>query len=141
MTAMSDDAIAAFLAEPRIAKLATLNTDGSPTIVPVWFEWDGTAASVFTHYKTPKLRRIRHDGRVALSVEEPLGVMEAWVTLEGTATVQKQGAIELARRLIVRYYTEERVKQVLPTWEKIADEWRLIRIVPKTIRSSAPGTS
>ena len=37
-----------FLRETRIAKLATLNADGSPTIVPVWYDWDGQAATIFT---------------------------------------------------------------------------------------------
>ncbi|MGH2633069.1 MAG: pyridoxamine 5'-phosphate oxidase family protein [Tepidiformaceae bacterium] len=48
MTEMTNDERDAFLHEARIAKLATLQSDGSPTIVPVWFEWDGETASVFT---------------------------------------------------------------------------------------------
>ena len=75
MTAMTDAQADAFLRETRIAKLATLNADGSPTVVPVWFEWDGTSATLFTYYKAPKLARIRRDNRVALSVEEPLGAV------------------------------------------------------------------
>jgi PPOX class probable F420-dependent enzyme len=138
---MTDAQIDAFLRETRIAKLATLNADGSPTIVPVWFEWDGKTATLFTHNQTPKLKRIQRDNRVALSVEEPLGVKEAWVTIEGTASIEDHGGIELARRLIVRYYDEARVKEVLPAWEKIAGEWLVVRITPTRIRSSAPGTS
>ncbi len=141
MTAMSEAQADAFLRETRIAKLATLNADGSPTIVPVWFEWDGQTAALFTHHKSPKLRRIRRDSRVALSVEEPLQVQEAWVTIEGTATIENAGGIELARRLIVRYYDEQRARDVLPSWEKMADEWVIVRVTPSHIRSSAPGTS
>jgi PPOX class probable F420-dependent enzyme len=138
---MSAEALDAFLREARIAKLATLNADGSPTIVPVWFEWDGKTAALFTQYQTPKVGRIRRDNRVALSVEEPLGALEAWVTIEGTAAIEEHGGIELARRLIVRYYTQERVDKVLPSWERMATEWRVVRITPTRIRSSAPGTS
>lgn len=141
MTAMTKEQTDAFLRTTRIAKLATLNADGSPAVVPVWFEWDGQTATLFTYYKSPKLMRIRRDNRVALSVEEPLGAMEAWVTIEGTAAIEDDGGIELARRLIVRYYSSERVETVLPGWERMADEWVVVRVTPARIRSSAPGTS
>ncbi|HKS90735.1 MAG TPA: PPOX class F420-dependent oxidoreductase [Tepidiformaceae bacterium] len=141
MTNMTEAQASAFLRETRIAKLATLNADGSPNVVPVWFEWDGRTAALFTYHKSPKLRRIRRDDRVALSVEEPMGAKEAWVTIEGTAAVEATGGIELARRLIVRYYDEQRVREILPGWEKMAPEWVVVRITPKRIRSSAPGTS
>ena len=141
MTNMTKVQADAFLRETRIGKLATLNADGSPTVVPVWFEWDGNTAALFTYYKSPKLRRIGRDNRVALSVEEPMGAKEAWATIEGAAAVEASGGIELARRLIVRYYDEQRVRDVLPGWEKMAAEWVLVRITPTRIRSSAPGTS
>ncbi|MGH2633068.1 MAG: hypothetical protein ACRDG3_06625 [Tepidiformaceae bacterium] len=73
---------------------------------------------------------------MALSVEEPVGVSEAWVTIEGVAGVESSGGIELARRLAARYYTPERLAVVMPEWEKMADEWVVLRITPKRIRSS-----
>ena len=125
----------AFLREARIAKLATLNADGSPTIVPVWFEWDGSTAAVFSDNPSAKLRRIARDNRVALSVEEGVGVPEAWVTIEGIATVE-DGGIELARRLTPRYYTPERAARALAAWERAAGRIALIRITPTRIRST-----
>lgn len=135
MTAAQRDV---FLRETRIAKLATLQPDGSPTVVPVWFEWDGTTAVLFTSRRSPKVRRLRADARVALSVEEPVGVAEAWVTIEGVATFEESGGIELARRLAHRYYTVERAANALAAWEKTADDWVVVRIRPRRIRSSAP---
>lgn len=125
----------AFLRETRIAKLATLNADGSPTIVPVWFEWDGETAAVFTSRGSPKIRRIRHDPRVAVSVEEGVGVREAWVTIEGTATIEEQGGYELAERLADRYYEEPRRSQALAAWGKIRDDFVVLRITPVRIRT------
>ena len=128
----------AFLRETRIAKLATLNPDGSPTIVPVWFEWDSTEARLFTDRASEKVRRISRDPRVALSVEEGVGIPEAWVTIEGIAAVERDGGIELARRLAARYYTPERATRALASWEKMADRWIVVRVSPTRIRSSAP---
>ena len=127
----------AFLRETRIAKLATLNADGSPSIVPVWFEWDGSQAFVFTLDSSPKVRRIKRDARVALSVEQPVAVREAWVTIEGTASVEP-GGFELAERLAPRYYDAERSRSALESWAAQRDHWVVLRISPRRIRSSAP---
>ncbi|HEX6030353.1 MAG TPA: PPOX class F420-dependent oxidoreductase [Tepidiformaceae bacterium] len=127
----------AFLRETRIAKLATLKGDGSPIIVPVWFEWDGTTAAIFTGRESPKIHRIERDPRVALSVEEGVGVAEAWVTIEGTARIE-EGGIDLARRLAQRYYEPPRRDEAVARWERFAENLVVIRVAPTRIRSSAP---
>ena len=125
----------AFLKETRIAKLVTLRADGSPTVVPVWYEWDGETATVFTTRTTAKVRRILADPRVALSVEDGVGAEEAWVTIEGAASIEDEGGLALARRLIDRHYTPERAAQVWPGWAAISDQWVVIRITPKRIET------
>jgi PPOX class probable F420-dependent enzyme len=138
MASMTPVQLDTFLRETRIAKLATLNSDGSPTIVPVWFEWDGATAAIFTEGKSPKVKRILADPRVALSVEEGVGVAEAWVTIEGLATIEREGGFALAQRLAPRYYTPERAGAALAEWGRVAEGWVVIRITPRRIRSSAP---
>lgn len=133
---MTPEECDSFLRETRIGKLATLNRDGSPTIVPIWFEWDGAEARIFTERKSPKVRRIRIDARVALSVEEGVGVPERWVTIEGTAVIEETGGIELARRLAPKYYAPGRCAEALAKWEQIADTWVVLRITPRKLLSS-----
>ena len=137
MSKMDKPALDAFVGEARIGKLVTLRAGGSPTVVPIWYAWDGETATIFTSRTSAKVRRIQADPRVALSVEEPVGKPEAWVTIEGTATIEQQGGIELARQLIARYYTPERAAPVLPSWEKAAADWVVIRITPTRIESMA----
>jgi PPOX class probable F420-dependent enzyme len=127
----------AFLQQPRIATFISLNPDGSPTAVPVWYEWDGAVARIFTSRNSEKIRRITADPRVALTVAEPLGVTEAWVTIEGAATVT-DGDSGLTQRLAPRYYSAEKAARVIPEWEKLASTWVTITITPTRIRSSAP---
>lgn len=128
----------AFLREARIASLVTLREDGAPTVQPVWFEWDGTEARLFTNRASGKVGRIERDPRVSLSVAEPVGVREAWVTIEGTARLDESGGYALAERLAARYYSPERQAAVLPGWERMRDEWLVAHITPVRIRSSAP---
>ena len=127
----------AFLREPRIAKLVTLREDGSPTVQPVWFEWDGTTAAIFTTGTTGKVARIRKDPRVALSVERAMGEPEAWVTIEGTAAIEDQGGWDLALRLFPRYYSPEKVAETKPQWEQVKDQFVVIRITPTRITSGS----
>lgn len=140
MARMSREQVDQYLGAPRIAKLVTLYGDGSPTVVPVWFEWDGQEARIFTGRGSAKVERIQNDDRVALSVEEPTGSPEAWVVIEGTAAIEEEGGWDLAQRLAYRYYTRERADAALEQWGRMIDEWVVIRVTPKRILSLAPGT-
>jgi PPOX class probable F420-dependent enzyme len=132
MTEMTPDELDTFLRETRIAKLAYLQASGAPTIVPVWFEWDGSAARVFTSRNSPKMRRLTADSRVALSVEEPVGVPERWVTIEGLVSVSNDGVAELIGRLANRYYTPEKAAEVVDVWPAGSV---VLTITPGRIRS------
>jgi PPOX class probable F420-dependent enzyme len=135
---MNNEQLSAFLAEPRIASLISVYGDGSPTAVPVWFEWSGGKALIFTSAGSEKVARIQANSHVALSVAEGVGAQEAWVTIEGNATIETTGGFDLAKRLLPRYYSAEREAKALPEWEKMADQWIVIFIDPTRVRSSAP---
>ncbi|MEX2080072.1 MAG: TIGR03618 family F420-dependent PPOX class oxidoreductase [Dehalococcoidia bacterium] len=137
MPEMSPPERDAFLRQPRIAKLAILNADGSPSIVPLWFDWDGATARLFTTRSSRKVRRILAEPRVALSVETALTQDEAWVTIEGIASIKAEGGLQLAEKLAPRYYGEKKAAEILPAWRQVAD-WVVIEIKPVRIRSRAP---
>lgn len=132
MAEMTPDELDTFLRETRIAKLAYLQASGAPTIVPVWFEWDGSVARVFTSRDSPKMRRLTTDPRVALSVEEPVGVPERWVTIEGLVSVSNEGVAELIGRLANRYYEPEKAAEVVDVWPAGSV---VLTITPERIRS------
>jgi PPOX class probable F420-dependent enzyme len=133
MTAAEADA---FLRETRIAKLAYLRRGGAPTIVPVWYEWDGEVARVFTSRTSPKVRRIAADPRVALTVEEPVGVHERWVTIEGMAAIGEAGTVELLSRLARRYYGPVQAEQAIASWTRAPEMWVTLTVTPARVRSS-----
>jgi PPOX class probable F420-dependent enzyme len=54
---MTADAIDAFLAEPRMAHLATVDAEGRPRVRPVWYLWRDGALWITTR------QRVRHTGR------------------------------------------------------------------------------
>ncbi len=128
----------AFLQQARIGVLSTLDAAGAPLALPIWYEWDGVRARMFSSVSAPKVARLRRDGRVCLTVAEPAGVPEAWVAIEGMATIEEGTGFAVAQRLAPRYYPAEQAERTLAAWERVAQDWATIAIEPRRIRSSAP---
>ncbi len=124
----------AFLKATRIGTLCTLNADGSPNAMPLWYDWDGEKIRMFTSRDTGKVRRLARDPRACLSVAEPVGAPEAWVTVEGTVEMLDEGGRELACRLAALYYEPEKAARTIAVWEK-KDDWVLLELTPTRIRS------
>lgn len=138
MAQMSVAARDAFLREPRIGVLAALTAGGSPLAIPIWYEWDGERVRMFSAKDAPKVARLRRDGRVCFTVAEPVGVPEAWVAIEGDATVEEGTGFAVAQRLAPKYYPPEQAARTLADWGRVAADWVTITIEPRRIRSSAP---
>jgi PPOX class probable F420-dependent enzyme len=88
------------------ATLVTLNPDGSPQVSVVWIAVrttaDGDDEIVTAHLlEHKKVRNVRRDGRVALTVLSPdrSGPMTPYLTITGTARIEEGGAPELLREL------------------------------------------
>ena len=126
---MTDAERDAFLRETRIATLCTLNEDGSPNALPLWYEWDGEKARMFSMRDTGKVRRLRRDPRACLSVADPVGAPEAWVTVEGTVEIFDEGGKEFGLRLTHSYYEGERLQEALAEWGA-RDDWVLLELTP-----------
>ncbi len=124
----------AFLKEIRIGFLSTLNADGSPNTMPLWYHWDGEKIRMFSSRDTGKIRRLAADNRANLSVAQGVGIAEAWVTVEGTVEVLDEGGRELACRMAARYYKPKQAGKTIEVWEK-KDDWVLIELTPTRIRS------
>jgi PPOX class probable F420-dependent enzyme len=105
MTSLPDSA-RAVLESAALAHLVTLNPDGSPQVTIVWVGLDGDEIVVGHLPDHRKLRNIRNDSRVALSVEtserNAAGLNE-YLVIYGTARVTEGGAAELLQELARTY--------------------------------------
>lgn len=85
------------------AHLATLMPDGSPQVTPVWVDHDGDVVVVNTQAGRLKLRNMRDDPRVALSVQDPDDPY-AYVAIRGRVTeITEEGADDHIDALAHRY--------------------------------------
>jgi PPOX class probable F420-dependent enzyme len=105
MTSLPDSA-RAVLESAALAHLVTLNPDGSPQVTIVWVGLDGDEIVTGHLPNHRKLRNIRNDSRVALSVEtgerNAAGLNE-YLVIYGTARVTEGGAPELLQELARTY--------------------------------------
>ncbi|MGW4132576.1 pyridoxamine 5'-phosphate oxidase family protein [Amycolatopsis japonica] len=84
-----------------------LTVAGGP-VRPVWFEATADGAiQLFTPRESPKVRRLDDDPRASIIVAAPVGERERWVSVSGPATVEPDGAHDLAARLAERYWDLE----------------------------------
>lgn len=90
----------------QLAHLATINGDGSPHVTIVWVGLDGDEITIGKLAVDQKVRNIRRDPRVSLSIEAPQGDtmgMKHYIVIEGTARIEERGAPELLQQLAYRY--------------------------------------
>jgi PPOX class probable F420-dependent enzyme len=114
MREMTSDEVRRFLTTgTRTGKIAVVRKDGSPMVVPIWFDLDEDDSLVFTTgHETIKARAIRSDPRVSLCVdrEEP---PYDYVRFDGTAELVEDGALlrRWATRLGGRYMGSDRAEE------------------------------
>jgi PPOX class probable F420-dependent enzyme len=91
----------------RLAHLVTLNSDGSAQVSCVWVGLDGD--EIVSGHLVPtqqKLRNVRRDPRVSLSIEgtevQPPGLLQ-YLVVHGRARLTEGGAPELLQELAYRY--------------------------------------
>jgi PPOX class probable F420-dependent enzyme len=91
------------LRAPSTCYLATTMPDGSPQVTQVWVDTDGTDVVINTVEGHQKLRNVRRDPRVALTVSDPARPTD-YVQIRGTVhEITTDGAREHIDELSQRY--------------------------------------
>jgi len=94
------------LESDALAHLVTVNRDGSPQVSVVWVGLDGDDIVSGHLFEQQKLRNVRRDPRVALTLEtqvtNPLGLRE-YLVVHGRASIEEGGAPEVLQELARTY--------------------------------------
>jgi PPOX class probable F420-dependent enzyme len=106
-----NEQVRAALQSGHLAHLVTLNADGSPQVAIVWVGLDGDEiVSGHLSDAQQKLRNVRRDPRVVLSVEtggrNEYG-LDHYLVVHGRARLEAGGAPELLQRLAQVYLGPE----------------------------------
>jgi PPOX class probable F420-dependent enzyme len=130
------EAARAVVESGRLAHLVTVNADGSPHVTIVWVGLDGNEIVVGKLAPDQKIRNIRRDNRVSLSIEaegHQYG-MQNYLVVEGTARITEGGAPALLHELAQRYIGPGTPFPPMPN----PPEGFVIRIAPAKVRGMGP---
>jgi PPOX class probable F420-dependent enzyme len=103
---MTERELALFWREPNLAKLATINPDGTPHVRPLWYLRAGPDLLMITQPTARKVRNIRRDARVTVCIDRSTPPY-AGVVVQGRARLEEVAYQEWAVPLAVRYLGQD----------------------------------
>ena len=115
MPEMSKDEIRNFLLQGTFTgKLGTINKNGAPHVVPIWFTLDDEDNIIFnTGSKSIKAQNILRDNRVRLCVDDQTPLY-SFVTIDGIAEIISNKPNELfkwAKIIAARYMGNDKAEE------------------------------
>ncbi len=133
---LRDELVGRLLRARLIANLATLDPDGSPHVVGMWFLWEDERLLLPTNRRTRKAKNVARDPRVTVMIDDSRGGLDLrGVTLVGRAElVDGPAALELNRRIHLRYVTE-RGRDLEPVDSYLSTDDVTIAVTPLRVSS------
>ena len=75
-----------YLKGKEVGVLATINSDGSPLAMPMWFVHDNDALALVSQAADMKIRNLHRDPRVGFVIESGSGDSIACIIVQGSVT-------------------------------------------------------
>lgn len=126
--------VTSFLNGGVLARLATLDGNGHPYIVPIWYEWEPDEGIfwIIAREKSKWAKMLIDNPRVALSIDEDVSPLRK-VFVQGRAELVEEpnvgGAwVPIAERMSVRYLGERGPDYIVP---KLVNKRWLFKVIPE----------
>ena len=135
MPEMTRDEIRSFLLQETFTgKLGTINKNGTPHVVPIWFTLDNKNNILFTTGDTSvKAKNIQRDNRVRLCIDDQVPLF-SFVTIDGIAEIISNKPTEIykwAKIIAARYMGKDKAEEY---GKRNSSEGELlIKIKPKKV--------
>jgi len=132
--ALLNDPIAQDLLKSSIpARLAYNWLDGTPRVVPIWFHWDGRDFVLGSPPRAPKLKALRRNPKVALSIDDNAYPHKV-LLVRGTAIVEMvPGVVPEYALAAERYFGQEQGKAWAAQMGSMVTEMGRIAVRPEWV--------
>ncbi|MAT96035.1 MAG: hypothetical protein CL608_02635 [Anaerolineaceae bacterium] len=127
----SEEELATFLAQPLLARLSTLNADGTIHTVPIWYLYRDGKLLLSTQTVTQKVKNIQRNPQVTVLVDSNT-MPYAGVMVYGTAVLDHQDAAGKRVSIFARYigiHGDAYAQQLAAKWEPVIIEVTPTRII------------
>ena len=122
-----------FLKSQKILRLATIDDDKTPHIVPVWYLYSTKKIYVGTNTKTRKAKNVKRNRRVGFCVDVGVNAPNIYGVMgQGNASliVEKSKVKRIAKRILLRYFSNIENRSAK---ELLDDTDCIIEIVPEKL--------
>lgn len=115
---MLDEKARQVLAEAVIVRVTTIDKDGYPHSVPVWFMMDGEDALVFTGRTTRKVQNVLANPKGAIAIGgDPVG--SPCYLLTGDFEIEDDPDHAIAARITHHYEKPDKAAEWLDSWKEL----------------------
>ncbi|MBE3067305.1 MAG: pyridoxamine 5'-phosphate oxidase family protein [Chloroflexi bacterium] len=133
MPSLTQDEIEIFLSRPLIARLGTINEDGTIHIAPIYFKYEKGEFILGTQKVSRRVRNIKRNPKVTLLIDDPTPPFKA-VLVYGQAELEYDDVVQKRITIFEQFDTKE---EAIQTAEGICNKWPsvVIRLKPDRIVS------
>lgn len=119
------------MGKPRLARLCTIDRKGFPHVVPIYFMRQGDDIVFGTDRGEAKVRNALRNPKAAVVIGgDPDEDAEGYM-IQGTLKVEPDPEQSSARRLLLRYESEEQAESQLSGWSE--GDTVLLRLKPNRV--------
>ena len=105
-----------FLSKPRVARLATVRSDGYPHVVPIWFRRDGDDILFGSDRDNRKVRNILANPKDAVVIGGELPVEEEGYMIQGDLSIEEDPKHTSVWKMLLRYETKKNAERLAKEW-------------------------
>src|SRR5262245_49304187 len=115
------------------ARLAYVWTDGTPRVVPIWFQWTGEEFVLASPPKAPKLKALPKNPKVALTIDDNTWPHKV-LFVRGTATIQMVKGVPVEYAAAARrYFGEEQGRAWVERLKAMTTQMARIAVRPEWV--------
>jgi predicted pyridoxine 5'-phosphate oxidase superfamily flavin-nucleotide-binding protein len=129
---MITEAIRNFLETPRVAYLSTIDLQGYPHSVPVWFALDGDEIVSSGVKSRARARHILVNPKGAITIGGNMGDAEGYL-IKGIFKIEEDSTHALRNLIIGRYVQGEALEQFLARMDAVPEERIIFRLTPAKV--------
>ncbi|PJF40368.1 MAG: PPOX class F420-dependent oxidoreductase [Chloroflexi bacterium] len=115
---MYDNDAREFLNKPLIARVSTIDADGYPHTVPIWFDVDGNDIIFTTERGSVKVRNAQNNPKGSVSIGGDPGDGGAYL-IRGEFVVEEDADRAVLKRMTYRYESGEQAEKDFVAWKEL----------------------
>jgi general stress protein 26 len=112
---MFNDTIREFLQKPLVARMATIDSNGYPHIIPVWFDVEGDDLMIISERKTRKIDHIRVNPKGSVNIGGDTNDGAGYL-FKGEYSIEEDPGHAWMKKMTYRYESGEKAEKDIQDW-------------------------